>query len=149
MAHSSARRHKYQKITSPQNLFEAIAENNYRIIRKEIRNGFNLNEQDKDGNTPLMVAILYDNETVVDMLLHMNVDLTLANKKKETALDLATKSGNNNIIAMIQAKTTPEKHRFSFLAKSAALVPVALIAGSVYVFIKYCRRSPSEHDHIV
>lgn len=54
-----------------------------------LKNGARINAQCQDGYTALMYAAYRGNAEAVSMLLKNNADVSLKNKKGETALDLA------------------------------------------------------------
>ena len=53
-----------------------------------------LNSQNRDGQTALHDAILYDNDAFAQYLLQQNCDVSLANKDGNTALHLAAREDN-------------------------------------------------------
>ena len=59
-----------------------------------------LDYQDKDGNTPLMIAALKGNDKAVSVLLQYDADVTKANDNEQTARDMAT-LGNSKIITSL------------------------------------------------
>ena len=56
-----------------------------------LRHGANINAQDNEGNTPLMLVAKYKDKETVQILLEHGVSTTLKNKKDETALNIAKK----------------------------------------------------------
>lgn len=54
-----------------------------------IKNNVNVNSQDKDGNTPLMIAIKKLNPGIIILFLKSGADLTIKNKEGKTAIDLS------------------------------------------------------------
>jgi ankyrin repeat protein len=61
-----------------------------------------LNEQDLQQHTPLMLAILYDNTHLVDVLVTaIETDLGAKNSKGETALDIAVRLDRRDAVRLI------------------------------------------------
>ena len=56
-----------------------------------------INKQDKDGLTPLHVAVLSNNRRIVKLLLFRGADMKLATKEGNTAASLAQQSGYPDI----------------------------------------------------
>ena len=70
------------------------------IIVALIEGGADLNIQDNDGNTPLMLAAIYDNSFGMQMLLKHGAKIGLKNKKGKTFFDLIY--GENIVIALLE-----------------------------------------------
>ncbi|UJR32979.1 hypothetical protein I4U23_020442 [Adineta vaga] len=82
-------------------------------------NPSSLDAQNRDGNTPLHDAILYDNELFAQYLLHQGANLNLMNKEGNTPLHLVARDDNGkmwrlltkysqlNLIAMNKMGKTP------------------------------------------
>ena len=66
-----------------------------------IKAGAELNVQDSDGNTPLLLACKNSNEKVVRYLLRSGADAAIQNNKGETAMDLAAGRGFSDAIEMM------------------------------------------------
>ena len=70
--------------------------------------GANPNIQDEDGNTLLHLAIKEDlSIDTVTLLLKAGLDLTLKNKKNETALDIASRKNKFKYVDLIKKKVIP------------------------------------------
>lgn len=50
-----------------------------------------INEQDSNGNTPLLLAVLTENKEAVGLLLEAGADISIKNDKHEDALELAAR----------------------------------------------------------
>jgi ankyrin repeat protein len=61
-----------------------------------------LNIQDQDGNTPLMLAVLGKQRIAVQILLKAGADPNLKNKKEETAMKIAQNASLTEIEGMLQ-----------------------------------------------
>lgn len=62
-----------------------LPENLERLIAK----GININAQDSDGNTPIMICIMHRHLDVFNILVTYEPDLHIQNKNGQTALMLA------------------------------------------------------------
>lgn len=69
------------------------------IIKKLIDKGANLDIPNKDGNTPLMVAILSKKGECVDLLIKSGAKLNQVNRLGQSALILAAEDNNKELIA--------------------------------------------------
>lgn len=63
--------------------------NQYEIVKILIENGANIHQRDKDGNTPLHIAIIKDCLECVDSLLKFGADPFATNDDQQTALHYA------------------------------------------------------------
>jgi len=73
---------------------------NMDILKILVKNGANLNARDKDGNTPLSIAILQSNTDAVTELLKLNVSVSTKKSKNRLGfkpLELAQKIVKTNI----------------------------------------------------
>ena len=61
----------------------------------------NLKYKDKEGNSYLHLAVINQNEKVVNLLIKKGINLNMQNKFGNTALHLAYEYGNNIIISML------------------------------------------------
>ncbi|KAK0404775.1 hypothetical protein QR680_017619 [Steinernema hermaphroditum] len=83
-----------------------------RYINLLIRNGCDPNEPDtRNLRTPLMLACIARNEAVSQHLIHLNVDLTAADKLGNTALMYAALYGHSGITSLLVNQLT---RRWSF-----------------------------------
>lgn len=62
---------------------------NINIIEYLIANGANINAQDKNGNTPLILACLNKQKDAAELLISLKADLTIINKAKNSFKDFA------------------------------------------------------------
>ena len=72
----------------------AVNKQHLNVISTLIRLGCHVSLQDINGDTPLHGAILRKNDSIVDLLIKSNADLTVCNKNSFNALQLATLRGN-------------------------------------------------------
>ena len=60
-----------------------------------------MNETNQLGDSILTIAVIKEDEELVEELLKQNVNSSFRNKNGETSLDLAIQSGNFNIINLL------------------------------------------------
>ncbi|MEM7361765.1 MAG: ankyrin repeat domain-containing protein [Bacteroidota bacterium] len=72
------------------------------FARELIKNNIDINIQNKNGHTALHIAALYQNTTMIKLLLRYKADTTLQNNDKKTALDIALKTNNKKVIDLLQ-----------------------------------------------
>ena len=63
---------------------------------------FDINKQDNQGNTALHWAIYFNNQQCIDYLLHYNINIDIADINNCTAMDLAIKRENEQLIEKIK-----------------------------------------------
>ncbi len=85
-----------QKIT--QRIVQAIRYNNEKELDYLIREGYNLNAADFQGNTPLIVAASEKNRAFIEKILQYNVDINHQNRDGMTALMVAAARGDIKIV---------------------------------------------------
>ena len=67
---------------------------------------FDINKQDNQGNTALHWAVYFNNQQSIDYLLHYNININITDNNNCTAMDLALKRENQDLI---------EKIKYSFI----------------------------------
>ncbi|ORX42185.1 ankyrin [Piromyces finnis] len=68
-----------------------IFHNQINLLKMVIDHGFNINTQDKNGDTPLGYAVKFSNEYLVDFLIHCGADINHINNKGESIYDISYK----------------------------------------------------------
>ncbi len=90
---------------SPDKLLHDVASHGVEykdIISLLLKNGAKLESQDKDGNTPLHVAVTNNHRVLVRQLLTRGADVRTTNDAGNTPLDLAKQTGNPTIIKLLK-----------------------------------------------
>jgi ankyrin repeat protein len=82
-------------------IWEAIKKNEVAEIEGLIKSHADLNLKDKDGMTPLMVAVDYDNALIVQSLIKAKVKLDEVDKYGQTALMPAAGKGNMQFVKLL------------------------------------------------
>ncbi len=85
-------------------LTATIFKNNVLLSKKLLENGANPNITDKEGITPLMYAVQFQNADTVELLLSYKADKSLKNNQNKTAFELAVESQNQEIINKLKTK---------------------------------------------
>ena len=84
-------------------------------LSKLIDKGVDINQRDKDGETPLMAAIRFDNLDNAKLLLSKNAQVNLKNKDGKTAINLVGSLGlsekTSEIIKLLVAKGSDINHQ--------------------------------------
>ena len=81
----------------------AVSAGNDNIIKILLKNGYNINTQNNnDGNTALSIAVLSGNSSTVKLLLDYSADHSIKNKYGQTAMDIAKKEKNYEIIGILE-----------------------------------------------
>jgi ankyrin repeat protein len=70
-----------------------------------LKYGADLNVLDRDGNSPLMLAIHQNNTRLVKLFLEYHANLDIKNKARETPITLAQKQNNQDILDLLKSKS--------------------------------------------
>jgi len=84
--------------TIKDNIFTAIQSIDYTSINVLLSAGADINSQNNQGNTPLMLAAKIGNMRILDIILSHNPEINLQNKKGSTALIIAAKTGQFHVV---------------------------------------------------
>ncbi|XP_060084782.1 fibronectin type 3 and ankyrin repeat domains 1 protein-like [Ylistrum balloti] len=79
----------------------ASVSGNYQVASCLLREGANINCQDIDGKTPIMISIINKNDQLLDLLLKRNADCTITNKYGKNVYDMALAMEKRSIIARL------------------------------------------------
>ena len=71
------------------------------VEKKLVKAGAELNAQDSDGNTPLLLACAHADEKTVRYLLKSGADASIQNNAGKTAMDLCAARGFNSAIELM------------------------------------------------
>lgn len=69
--------------------------------KKLVKAGVDLNAQDREGNTPLLIACRNSGEKVIRYLIKSGADINIKNSKGETAMDIAAERGFSDILELM------------------------------------------------
>ncbi|PVD37114.1 hypothetical protein C0Q70_04109 [Pomacea canaliculata] len=72
------------------------------ITRALIAAGANINERDRDGDTPLTAGM--SNIEIAEFLIKQGCDVTIANKNGQTASHMAARSGYSSLLKLLLSK---------------------------------------------
>ena len=72
--------HKYFDVS----VFSAAVTGNRDVAHTVVRGGANINAKDKDGKTALMIAVVNGHQSLVELLLERDADLTVKNEVSGT-----------------------------------------------------------------
>ncbi|KAK5644313.1 hypothetical protein RI129_005613 [Pyrocoelia pectoralis] len=85
-------------------VFSSVRNGEFHALKKHINDGFDINKQDGDGNTPLLLALKNRQVGIVDYLLSKEVDVTIPNNRGVTCLHHAVELGDAKIVRELLAK---------------------------------------------
>ena len=74
------------------------------VEKKLVKAGADLNVQDREGNTPLLICLRYSSEKVVRYLVKAGADITMKNSKGETAMDIAAERGYSDAMELMMGQ---------------------------------------------
>ena len=82
-------------------IYELINAENTSVFTERLAAGFDIDDQDLEGNTPLMTAAALNKPKFVAYLLDMGAKVDLRNYSGATALHKAALAGNNEVIDIL------------------------------------------------
>lgn len=87
-------------------LLKFAIETNTRWILEELLSdeGFDVNTTDKDGKTPLLMAIGHNNKKITDLLLSKNASVNVKDFDGITPLHLTAVSGDTSLVRLLLSK---------------------------------------------
>ncbi len=83
-------------------IFDAVEFGDLESLKMYWQDGIDIDYQEKEGNTLLILAVYYGWEEIVQFLLSKGPNLHLKNKEGDTALDIARKKRHMQIAEWIQ-----------------------------------------------
>ena len=112
-------------------IFEACAKGNLKAVEALIAGGTDLNQLDPDQNTPLMIAITFDQSDVTKALINGGAKLDLKNKDGTTALISAAFFGQPEVVKLLLEKGADinAKNNTGSTALASAEAPWELAKG--------------------
>ena len=90
-------------------IHDAIINNNFLKLTELLNSGCDINLQDANGCTPIMLAVHYGDTETVQYLLNRNPDLYLKNNTNEICLEIAKRS-NPRFLNMLVVKHAVDSH---------------------------------------
>lgn len=82
-------------------IHELINAENTNVFTERLAAGFDINDQDLEGNTPLIIAAALNKPRFVSYLLDMGAKVDLRNFSGASALHKAALAGNNEVIDIL------------------------------------------------
>ena len=82
-------------------IIEAAKTGNTEVVKLQLKEHVNVNIQDEDGVTALMLASLNGHTQVVELLLKNNADVNIQKEDGVTALMLASQNGHTQIVELL------------------------------------------------
>ncbi len=81
----------------------------YLRVKELIKEGAEINQRSKDGNTPLIAAIQMNCFETTDLLLKNGADIGCTNVSGENAIDIAKRNKNKKILTLLLSKRSKTK----------------------------------------
>lgn len=75
---------------------------NLSVIKFLIGRGSDLNKQDKEGQTPLMLALINEHTEAIKLLIDSGADINIKNKEEKTVLMLAQEENHHDETCLIK-----------------------------------------------
>lgn len=86
-------------------LNSALASNNRKMIDYALAQGFNLNQKDEKGSTPVFTAAQSCSPDLFNYLISKGADISVTNSEGETPAHSAIQGENNEVLKIILAKS--------------------------------------------
>jgi len=103
--------------SSPSFLRQAILLKKYKVIQFLLDNGANIERVDGDNNTPLLVAILFDDKKAIQILLKNKANILVKNNEGITAKKMLINKGYINNVSIPLFSDYPLKTTYNALNK--------------------------------
>ena len=121
-----------------QTALHLAAEQDEYLTRDVLKNGFDINIRNLDGQTPLMCAVSADNIETVTLLLKNHADVDAADEKQTTALHLAASKDKSGSITQLLLRRNADRE----LVDEIGLTPLCVAAfngndAAVRVLLKH------------
>ncbi|XP_014384330.1 PREDICTED: fibronectin type 3 and ankyrin repeat domains protein 1 [Myotis brandtii] len=94
-----------------------------RVASLLIEAGADVNVKDKDGKTPLMVAVLNNHEELVQLLLDKGADANVRNEFGKGVLDMARVFDRQNMVFLLEERRNRQEPKKSLSLLSAGRTP--------------------------
>ena len=78
-----------EKIPNINLLFDQIEKGRLRSLQESVNNGFEMNFTNRNGDTPLMIAIQHKQRKIIDFLIHKGANVNHVNNNGNSALHFA------------------------------------------------------------
>ena len=100
-------------------------------VEQSLAAGREVNSRDSDGNTGLMLAICYNKQEVMELLLaHPEVDINARNKAKMTPLHLAVQLGDLALVSRLAQVSSSISVRLLHMSSWMLQTGSGLLGGS-------------------
>jgi hypothetical protein len=104
---------------TPQSLIDAAARGSAENIDQLLKQGSDVNERDKDGNTPLIIAASRGQTDIVKLLLQKGADIKATNPAGKNAEDVASQAGYKDLaVGLIRSR-----YGYSFDPEAVSITP--------------------------
>ena len=107
-----------------QTALHLAAEQDEYLTRDVLKNGFEINVRNLDGQTPLMCAVNADNIETVTLLLKSHADVDAVDERRRTALHLAALKDESGSITQVLLR----RHADTDLVDEIGLTPLCVAA---------------------
>ena len=101
-------------------------------VEQSLSAGREVNSRDSDGNTGLMLAICYNKQEVMELLLaHPEVDINARNKAQMTPLHLAVQLGDLALVSRLAQVSSSTSVRLTDMSSWMLQTGSGLLGGSM------------------
>jgi ankyrin repeat protein len=110
--------------TMKNNILELTRYDDIKGVKKMIAEGADINIQNKEGWTALMVASHFGLNTILELLLKAGADKDIKNNSGETALDYAKEEGNQEMVELL-TNLKPIKVKVKVIAPTSKVIQIS------------------------
>jgi ankyrin repeat protein len=91
-------------LTPEEELFASVVSGVVSSVQKRLAEGTNINARDRNGRTPLHIAVRLEEKDVADLLISKGADINARDALGKTPLHLAVFDQNQEMIALLLGK---------------------------------------------
>ncbi len=113
-------------VSDPYSIFKAAERGNLKVIQNMIANRVNLDQQDANGNTPLIIAAINGRTEVMDALIRAGAQKDIRNKADDSAIFAAINAGQvGSVKTLLKAGVNPNQRELYGLGGGRTLLMIA------------------------
>jgi ankyrin repeat protein len=95
---------KPRNLNPPGSLLDAVIKGSYSWVDQFITEGQDINQKDKNGDSPLHLAIVYGHTDIVRLLIHKGADVSMKGHRGDTPVMVAIDYGQSRALEMLLKK---------------------------------------------
>ncbi len=123
-------------------------ESDSEFVKNLLTQNINVNFKDSGGNTVLMIASIYGNESIANQLIsHDKIDVNVQNKSGQTALHLSMSFGRETVSQALLGNHETKIHLSDNLGFTPFALGVSHYGNSEKLLIEFINRGALDKEH--